>query len=79
VTAAGAPLNPPASAAAVRLTAAQARRLGVDAPAKTRTTRKAARGPYHTRCVPCGAEFTTVAAEDRHLAANPHYRYEIVL
>jgi hypothetical protein len=61
----------------VRLTAAEAKRLGIDAPvARKRTTRKEADGPYHTRCIVCGDEFTTVASENRHLDANPdHNRY----
>lgn len=62
----------------VHLTAAEARQLGVDIPAKGRTTRKTARGPYHTRCMSCGAVFTTQASEDRHVSAG-HNRFECVL
>ena len=63
----------------VRLTPAEARRLGIDpTPTRTRTTRREAAGPYHTRCTTCGDEFTTIAAEDRHLTAG-HHRYELVL
>jgi hypothetical protein len=66
---------------AVKLTAAQARALGIaDHPAgKARTTRKVAAGPYRTTCVMCRESFTTMAAEDRHLAATGHPRYALVL
>jgi hypothetical protein len=64
---------------AVRLTPAQARAIGVDTAAPKRTTRRAAAGPYHTRCTRCGEEFTTEAAEERHLIAAHHARYELVL
>lgn len=65
---------------AVHLTPAEAHRLGIDAPgARTRTTRRVARGPYLTRCR-CGAVFTTQASEDRHVAvAGGHLRFECVL
>jgi len=62
----------------VRLSPAEARRLGIDTPT-TRTTRRVARAPYHSRCTACGDEFTTEAAEERHLAAGGHHRYESVL
>jgi len=62
-----------------RLTEAEARKLGLDVPKKkARTTRKTAAGPYHTRCKKCGEEFTTQAAEDRHLKVTRHVRYELV-
>ena len=65
---------------AVRVTAGEARRMGVDVPATTRTTATVARAPYHTRCMACGAVFTTQAAEDRHVdAAGGHHRFELVL
>ena len=52
---------------AARLTAAEARRLGIDTPGPAcRTTRKEVSGDYWSRCVTCGAEFTTIASEDRH-------------
>lgn len=61
----------------VHLTPEQAARYGFIKPArKSRTTRKVARGRYHTRCV-CGQEFTTQAAEDRHVTAG-HNRYVVV-
>ena len=65
---------------AARLTAAEARRLGLDpGPARTgRTTRKVARGPYHTRCRTCGEQFTTEASEERHMVAAHHARYELL-
>jgi len=63
----------------VRVTAAEARRLGVDVPASS-STRRVARAPYHTRCMTCGAVFTTQASEDRHVdALGGHVRYELVL
>ena len=66
--------------AAARLTAAEARRLGIDPGPARRSTRKVARGaPYHTRCKTCGEEFTTEASEERHLVAEHHARYELVL
>ena len=65
----------------VRLTPGEARRLGLTTPSPgRRTTRQVARGvPYHTRCTRCGAEFHTEAAEERHLIAEHHARYELVL
>ena len=61
-----------------RLTPSQAAKLGIDTKLKPRTTRKTASGPYHTRCVACGEEFHTMAAEDRHVAGG-HNRFELVL
>jgi hypothetical protein len=65
----------------VQMTAAQARKLGIDvaAPRAKRTTRKEVTGtPYRTRCHRCGEEFTVIAVEDRHIVAGA-YRIEIVL
>jgi hypothetical protein len=64
---------------AARLTAGEARRLGITPPIPTRTTRKQATGNYHTRCTKCGTEFTTQAGEDRHVTNPGHHRYELVL
>lgn len=66
---------------AARLTASEARALGLDVPAATtRTTRRVARAPYHTRCMACGAVFTTQASEDRHVdAVGGHTRFELVI
>jgi len=62
------------------LSEAEARRLGLVAPAsKKRTTRKAADGPYHTRCCACREEFTVEAAETRHVESTSHARYEVVV
>lgn len=63
-----------------RLTAAEARALGLPAPRPApRTTRKEVTGqPYHSRCVACDEEFDTVAAEDRHLTATHHARYDVL-
>lgn len=65
---------------AARLTRADAKRLGLDVPASTRSTHKVARAPYHTRCMACGAVFTTQAAEDRHVdAQGGHLRFELII
>lgn len=63
-----------------RITTAEARALGLDVkPSSSRTTRKVARGPYHTVCVRCREDFTTAASEDRHVTETHHARYELVL
>lgn len=65
-----------------RITAAEARALGIDTKAsgKVRTTRRTVKGaPYHTVCCICSAEFYTQAAEDRHLKETSHARYRLVL
>ena len=67
---------------AAHLTPAQARRLGLDVPTTgtgAGRTRKVARAPYRTRCTRCGTEFTSEAAEERHLIAEHHARYELVV
>jgi hypothetical protein len=65
--------------AVVRVTPAEARRLGVDV-ASTRAPSRVARAPYHTRCMGCGAVFTTQASEDRHVdPLGGHARFELVL
>ena len=64
------------------MTAAQARKLGIDltkgkpVPA-TKRERSTNTGKYHTRCT-CGEEFTTAASEDRHVS-NGHNRYQLIL
>jgi hypothetical protein len=71
----------------VHLTAAQARRLGIDnrgvpVPADDDGERRPSRrrrSPYHTTCHDCGEHFTTEAAESRHLAATRHTCYQLVL
>lgn len=66
--------------AVVRVTAAEARRLGVDVPGAASSAKRVARASYHTRCMGCGAVFTTQAAEDRHVdAQGGHARFELVL
>ena len=63
-----------------RLTAAEAKALGLTKPAtRPRSTRKTGRGPYHTRCRTCLEEFTTAASEDRHVHDTHHVRYDLVL
>jgi hypothetical protein len=65
---------------AARLSRAEAKALGVAVPASTRSTHKVARAPYHTRCMACGAVFTTQAAEDRHVdAVGGHLRFELIV
>ena len=64
----------------VRLTAAEARRLGVvpsDTGPARRTTRKEASGLYATTCQTCGAKFDTIAGENRHVSLT-HCRFEIL-
>ena len=61
----------------VHLSEADARRLGFT-KGKTKTTRKAAgRDGARSRCA-CGEEFTTDAAETRHVAPG-HHLFESVL
>lgn len=64
-----------------RITAAEARAMGLDVskPARVRTTRKEAKGPYHTRCCACGEEFTARTTETKHVEEVRHYRYETVI
>lgn len=67
-----------------RMTVAEARKLGLldgteMKAAKVRTTRKTARGPYHTRCTTCQEEFTSMASEDRHVNTTQCRRFELVL
>jgi hypothetical protein len=66
---------------AARMSAAEARRLGIVGapPARKRTTRKEAHGPYRVRCVTCRETFATGAAETRHHEATGHNRYELVV
>jgi len=63
-----------------RLTPAEARALGIDVPAakKKRTTKHTGGGKYHTKCKTCDEEFTTAAAEDRHVHDAHHVRYELI-
>jgi len=62
-----------------RITAAQARKLGIDPAlgAKRRVTRTA-KGPYLTRCTTCGEVFTTRTAEDNHLNQTRHGNYRLI-
>lgn len=65
---------------AAHLTAAQARKLGIDTTlGAKRRVRRTAKGPYLTKCKACGEVFDSRAAEDRHLDETRHYRYELIL
>lgn len=71
----------------VHLSAQEARALGyppaAGARVKPRTTKREAKGPWHTQCVTCGQEFNTKAAEDAHLQEHAegegHRRYAIIV
>jgi hypothetical protein len=74
--------------AAVVLTAAQARALGIYSSPRARAHRQASPAPraprreawpYATRCHDCSTEFVSAAAEDRHLDETHHSRYEVIL
>ena len=65
-----------------RISAAEARALGIDTdekPSRKRTTRRTARGPYRTICIDCGEVFTTQAAETRHVDATRHCRFDLII
>lgn len=62
-----------------RITAAQARALGVDPKlGSKRRVRRTAKGPYHTRCKVCQEDFHRQVDEDRHLAETGHKNYLLV-
>lgn len=73
----------------VRLTAAQARALGIDGgapgenkeeiPVRRRTRRQLPRDRAISTCHNCGQVFTTDAAETRHVAETHHARYDTTL
>jgi hypothetical protein len=62
----------------VNMSAAQATALGLDVKAPKRTPRTTAHASYRTYCTSCLMEFTTRAAEDRHVAPG-HNRFSIIL
>lgn len=64
---------------AARLTPAEAKALGLAPTARKKQTGKRARAAYWSRCVTCDEEFRTEAAEERHLIATHHARYEMVV
>ena len=66
---------------AARLTEAEARKLGITVPARSRAkkSRAVVKGPWHIRCWTCKVEFHGEAAEDRHLKETHHARYENVI
>lgn len=64
------------------LSAKEAKRLGIDASGPAPEAASAPRRkviPYHTRCRKCREEFTTMAAESRHMKAEGHLTFELVL
>jgi hypothetical protein len=62
------------------LTPSEARALGIPAPrGRAPKDRSTAKGPYLTVCKSCGEQFTTMAAEDRHLHETHHIRYQILI
>jgi len=69
----------------VKLTAAQLRALelavtaNIDLHKQAKPARKRKpKIPYHSRCARCGEQFTTMAAEERHLIEHRHARFEIL-
>ena len=64
-----------------RITAAEARKLGIDPKVgRTRTTRRTAKGvEYRTRCCVCDEIFESRKAEDQHLERTQHARYALLL
>ena len=64
-----------------RISESEAKRLGIDTKprTRTRTTRKTAKGPWHTVCTTCDLEFRTEASETRHVNETKHARYRLVL
>jgi hypothetical protein len=66
----------------IRLSAAQAARLGVKTSSPPRRTRRTAPAKecLDNRCVACQEVFKTTAAEERHFKDNPtHTVYETVI
>jgi hypothetical protein len=63
----------------MKMTHQQAEALGIVPRKKTRTTRRTAKGPYHTVCTTCDEQFHTIASEDRHLEETKHRNYRIVM
>jgi hypothetical protein len=68
----------------IKMSIAEARKRGLlDQPVKAARVRKkdhsTAEGPYLTRCHYCQVEFTTQAAETRHVDDPGHHRFELVL
>jgi len=70
----------------VKLTAAQARALGIDAAATAgpveapaRRPGRRRRDPYRSQRRDCGELFTSARGETRHVDATRHARYQLVL
>lgn len=62
-----------------RLSAAEAKKLGIDTKVGAkRRVRRSAKGPYHTVCKCCGEHFHQRAAEDEHLDRTRHPNYLLV-
>jgi hypothetical protein len=66
----------------IKLTEAQARKLGIETKlGAKRTVKRNAKGDYHTVCKTCGEHFQghgAIAREDAHLRATHHARYALV-
>ena len=65
-----------------QITAAEARKLGLDVKGSASRSKRTARGPYHTVCHACGEEFTIRTGEngeDGHVETTRHARYDLVL
>lgn len=61
-----------------RLTAREARAIGLElptAPAGKRTAQRRLRALYASTCAACGDPFTSEAAEVRHMTATGHRRF----
>lgn len=64
----------------IRMTEEQARAAGLlKGKAKKKSTAGMGRGGAVSRCTTCQVEFTSDAAEDRHMAETPHRRFETVV
>lgn len=62
----------------LHLTPEQAVALGLIDRKPPRGTRKTMKGAYHSRCCHCPDEFTTEAAETRHLNETGHTRFNTI-
>lgn len=63
----------------VRMSEKEAKRAGLVAPKSKSTRRAAPHAGAISRCCSCKTEFTTIAAENRHVEETKHARYETVI